>query len=114
MSETKIDTLSKQKLDYMRRQRTKEMRHQLVSFGMMIFMTFIAFGLAALDFSSTFIIPIVIVLAFSQVILQFYYFMHVKDKGHDYIKLMMLTGFFLALSFVVTFIYIVWIGKPPM
>lgn len=112
MSEVKSETLSKPKLDYKRRKRTKEMRHQLVSFGLMIFMTFIAFGLTALDFSSTFIIPIVILLAFAQVILQFYYFMHVKDKGHEYMKLMMITGFFFALSFIVTFLYIVWIGDP--
>lgn len=112
MAEVKVETLSKEKLDYIRRERTREMRQQLVSFGLMIFMTFIAFGLAALDFSASFILPIIIVLAFMQVILQFYYFMHVKDKGHEYIKLMMLSGFFFALSFIVVFIYIVWIGKP--
>lgn len=112
MADVKVEALSKEKLDYVRRERTREMRQQLVSFGLMIFMTFIAFGLAAYGFSSSFIIPIVIILAFMQVILQFYYFMHVKDKGHDYMKLMMLSGFFFALTFIVVFIYIVWVGKP--
>lgn len=112
MSEERVEALSKEKLDYKRRERTREMRHQLVSFSLMIFLTFIAFGLAALDFSSAFIIPVVILLAFVQVILQFYYFMHVRDKGHEYAKLMMLAGFFFALSFIVAFIYIVWIGDP--
>ena len=112
MAEIKQEPISKTKLNYIRRERTKEMRQQMVSFGLMIFLTFVAFGLVAMDMDPSFVIPIVIGMAFLQVILQFYYFMHMKDKGHEYIKLMMLTGMFFALAFVTTFIYIVWIGAP--
>ncbi len=112
MAEIKQESVSKAKLDYIRRERTKEMRHQMVSFGLMIFLTFVAFGLVAMEMDAAFVIPIVIGMAFLQVILQFYYFMHMKDKGHEYIKLMMLTGMFFAIAFVTTFIYIVWIGDP--
>ncbi|GAB3069389.1 cytochrome C oxidase subunit IV family protein [Salinicoccus sesuvii] len=112
MAEIKQEPMSKQKLDYVRRERTKEMRQQVVSFSLMIFLTFTAFGLVAMDIDQQFVIPIVIGMAFIQVILQFYYFMHMKDKGHEFAKLFMLTGMFFALAFVVTFVYIVWIGKP--
>ncbi|MFC3419798.1 cytochrome C oxidase subunit IV family protein [Salinicoccus hispanicus] len=112
MAEIKQEPMTKKKLDYVRRERTREMRQQVISFSLMIFLTFTAFGLVAMDIDSQFVIPIVIGMAFIQVILQFFYFMHMKDKGHEFAKLFMLTGIFLALSFVVTFIYIVWIGKP--
>ncbi|MCG1008619.1 cytochrome C oxidase subunit IV family protein [Salinicoccus sp. ID82-1] len=112
MAEIKQEPMSKKKLDYVRRERTREMRQQIISFSLMIFLTFVAFGLVAMDVSPQFVIPIVIGMAFIQVILQFYYFMHMKDKGHEFAKLFIMTGIFFALSFVVTFIYIVWIGKP--
>ncbi|HIW11776.1 MAG TPA: cytochrome C oxidase subunit IV family protein [Candidatus Salinicoccus stercoripullorum] len=112
MAEIKQEPISQKKLAYIRRERTKEMRQQMVSFGLMIFLTFVAFGLVAMDLDASFVIPIVVAMAFLQVILQFYYFMHMKDKGHEYIKLMILTGMFFALAFVTTFIYIVWIGSP--
>ncbi|WP_020008750.1 cytochrome C oxidase subunit IV family protein [Salinicoccus albus] len=112
MAEIKQEPMSQKKLEYIRRERTKEMRLQLISFAMMIFLTFIAFGLVALDFDEAFVTPVVLGLAFLQVILQFFYFMHMKDKGHEFIKLMMLVGMFFAISFCVTFVYIVWIGAP--
>ena len=112
MAEIKQEPISQKKLAYIRRERTKEMRQQMVSFGLMIFLTFVAFGLVTINLDASFVIPIVVAMAFLQVILQFYYFMHMKDKGHEYIKLMILTGMFFALAFVTTFIYIVWIGSP--
>ncbi|WP_342388999.1 cytochrome C oxidase subunit IV family protein [Salinicoccus bachuensis] len=112
MAEIKQEPISKKKLEYVRRERTREMRQQVISFALMIFLTFTAFGLVAMDLDAQFVIPIVIGMAFIQVILQFFYFMHMKDKGHEFAKLFMLTGMFFALAFVVTFIYIVWIGSP--
>lgn len=112
MAEIKQEPMSTKKLEYVRRERTREMRQQVISFALMIFLTFTAFGLVAMDLDARFVIPIVIGMAFLQVILQFYYFMHMKEKGHEFAKLFMLTGMFFALAFVVTFIYIVWIGDP--
>ena len=112
MAEIKQEPMSKKKLEYVRRERAKEMRQQVISFGLMIFFTFIAFGMVAMDLDASFVIPVVIGLAFIQVVLQFFYFMHMKDKGHEFAKLFMMTGMFFALAFVVTFMYIVWIGSP--
>src|SRR5699024_5822233 len=101
MSESNNEVMSDVKLRHVRRQRTKEMRMQLTSFGMV-----------ALDFNATFITGAVLLFAFIQVVLQFYYFMHMKDKGHDFAKLFMVVGMYFAIAFCVTFIYIVWIGAP--
>ncbi|CDZ99375.1 Cytochrome c oxidase subunit 4B [Jeotgalicoccus saudimassiliensis] len=112
MAELEAKTMTETQLRNLRRQRTKEMRLQLTGFGLMIFLTFMAFGMVALDFNATFILGIVMLFAFIQVILQFYYFMHMKDDGHDFAKLFMVVGMFFAIAFCVTFIYIVWIGSP--
>ena len=112
MSESSNEVMSDVKLRHVRRQRTKEMRMQLTSFGLMIFLTFTAFGMVALDFNATFITGAVLLFAFIQVVLQFYYFMHMRDKGHDFAKLFMIVGMYFAIAFCVTFIYIVWIGAP--
>lgn len=112
MAEAETRIMTETQLKSLRRKRTKEMRLQMTGFAFMIFLTFMAFGIVALDFDPTFITAAVMLFAFIQVILQFYYFMHMKDKGHDFAKLYMIVGMFFAISFCVTFIYIVWIGDP--
>ena len=112
MAELENKPMTDLQLTNIRRQRTKEMRLQLTGFSFMIFLTFIAFGMVALDFNATFITASVVLFAFIQVVLQFYYFMHMKDSGHDFAKLFMLVGMFFAIAFCLTFIYIVWLGQP--
>lgn|SRR5699024_982763 len=112
MADLQEKPMTETQLRNLRRQRTKEMRLQLTGFSFMIFLTFMAFGMVALEFDPTFIMGIVILFAFIQVALQFYYFMHMKDKGHDFAKLFMVVGLYFAIAFCVTFIYIVWIGQP--
>ncbi|MBF0752772.1 MULTISPECIES: cytochrome C oxidase subunit IV family protein [Jeotgalicoccus] len=112
MADLQEKPMTETQLRNLRRQRTKEMRLQLTGFSFMIFLTFIAFGMVALEFDPTFIMGSVMLFAFIQVVLQFYYFMHMKDKGHDFAKLFMIVGMYFAIAFCVTFIYIVWIGQP--
>ncbi|GGH99745.1 MULTISPECIES: cytochrome C oxidase subunit IV family protein [Mammaliicoccus] len=97
---------------YKKRKSTKEMRMQVTNFSIMIFVTFIAFALVAAELPKEFVIPVILGLAVLQVVLQFYYFMHMKAEKHGVPKLFMITGIFFGLSFVVTFIYIVWLGDP--
>lgn len=111
MADLQEKPMTETQLRNLRRQRTKEMRLQLTGFSFMIFLTFIAFGMVALEFDPTFIMGSVMLFAFIQVVLQFYYFMHMKDKGHDFAKLFMIVGMYFAIAFCVTFIYIVWIGQ---
>lgn len=64
-------------------QKKSDMKRQLISFGLMILFTLIAFGLVATgEFSKLVIIPILMVMCLIQVAFQFYYFMHMKEKGH--------------------------------
>lgn len=72
------------KSEALRKQKNKEeMQRQLISFGLMIVFTIIAFSLVATDtLSKGFIIPVIFLMAIVQAGFQFYYFMHLKDKGH--------------------------------
>lgn len=68
---------------YKRQKSKEEMQRQLISFGLMIVFTLIAFAIVATEtLSKGFIVPILFVMALVQAGFQFYYFMHLKDKGH--------------------------------
>src|SRR5690625_2709102 len=68
-----------------KRQKSKEeMQRQLISFGLMIVLTIIAFAIVATGtLPSMYVLPILFVMAIVQAGFQFYYFMHLKDKGHE-------------------------------
>ncbi|ELK45015.1 cytochrome c oxidase subunit IVB [Halobacillus sp. ACCC02827] len=96
------------KAEYEKKQHKEEMKQQVITFVLMIFFTLIAFGMVIMEVSSYFIIPILIVLAVVQVAFQLYYFMHMKNKGHDMPALMMYGGAAVALLTIITFTSIVW------
>lgn len=72
------------KAEAFRKQKSKEeMQRQLISFGLMIVLTLFAFVIVATDtLNKGFIVPIIFIMALIQAAFQFYYFMHLKDKGH--------------------------------
>lgn len=97
-------------LKYRRRRNAEEMRHQVISFTLMIFLTLIAFVAVGYDgFSHWFIKPFILLLAAIQVIFQLYYFMHMKNKGHETISLFLFSGLAVGVITVFVFITIVWI-----
>lgn len=103
---------NQERYNYEKRLRTEEMRMQVTTFAVMIFLTLVAFAMVAAGLSKDFVIPAILLMALIQVILQFYYFMHMKHPGHAAAKLMMLSGLFIAGTFVMTALYIVWVGEP--
>lgn len=68
---------------YKKKHNKEEMQKQLISFGMMIVFTIISFGLVVSEsVERMYVLPILFVMAIIQAGFQFYYFMHLKDKGH--------------------------------
>lgn len=66
-----------------RRQKSKEeMQRQLISFALMIVLTLIAFAIVMAEVPRIYVLPVLFVMAIVQAGFQFYYFMHMKDKGH--------------------------------
>ena len=98
------------KSEAFRRQKSKEeMQRQLISFGLMIVLTLIAFAIVATDtLNKGFIIPILFVMAIVQAGFQFYYFMHLKDKGHAMPATLIFGGVWAAFLTLAGIIVISW------
>ncbi|MEW9050337.1 MAG: cytochrome c oxidase subunit IVB [Neobacillus sp.] len=96
-------------IEYRRRKSAEEMRQQVVSFSLMIFLTLIAFAAVAIKgFSAWFIVPFILLLAVVQVIFQLYYFMHMSHKGHEAPSLFLYSGLLVGLVTVLAFTTIIW------
>jgi len=96
-------------IKYRKRKNAEEMRYQVISFALMIFLTVIAFVAVGYDgFSSWFVVPFILLLAVIQVIFQLYYFMHMSHKGHELIAIFMFSGVVVAFVTVLAFLTIIW------
>ncbi|AST92184.1 MULTISPECIES: cytochrome c oxidase subunit IVB [Sutcliffiella] len=95
-------------LAYRRKKNAEEMKHQVISFVLMIFLTIIAFVAVGADMSPLFIVPVIILLAVIQCIFQLYYFMHMNHKGHEVPALFLYSGLTVALVTILAFVTIIW------
>ena len=97
-------------LDAYKRQRSKEeMQKQLISFALMIGFTLIAFAVVATgSVAKIYLIPILFVMAIVQAGFQFYYFMHLKDDGHEMPALLIFGGVWCAFLTLAGLIVITW------
>jgi cytochrome c oxidase subunit IV len=95
---------------YRRKKNAEEMRYQIISFTLMIFLTLISFAAVGIDsFSNWFTVPIILLLAVVQVIFQLYYFMHMSHKGHELPAVFLYSGLTVGIVTVLAFVTIVWI-----
>ncbi|WP_075617439.1 cytochrome c oxidase subunit IVB [Paenisporosarcina indica] len=99
---------SQTEYEYKRRRSANEMRGHVTTFAIMIFLTLIAFTMVYAGFSAYFVVPIILLLAAVQVILQLYYFMHMSHKGHETAQLFLYSGVIVAFITILTMITIVW------
>ena len=99
---------TKTEFEYSRRKAANEMRGQVTTFALMIFLTLIAFTAVYADFSPNLVVPIILLLAVIQVVMQLFYFMHMSHKGHENAKLFLFSGVTVAFITVLTFLTIVW------
>ncbi|MDR4434189.1 cytochrome c oxidase subunit IVB [Bacillus tequilensis] len=96
-------------LEFKKKKHAQEMKYQVLSFGLMIGLTIVAFLTVATDgVGSWFTIPFIILLAAIQVIFQLYYFMHMNQKGHEVPALFLYSGMFVAFITVLAFVTIIW------
>jgi cytochrome c oxidase subunit 4 len=96
-------------IEYRRKKSAEEMRYHIISFSMMIFLTFIAFAAVGFkEVSKSFTPPFILLLAIVQVIFQLYYFMHMKHKGHEAPSMFIFSGALVAFIIILTFTTIIW------
>ncbi len=98
-------------LVYRKRKSAEEIRHQVITFALMIFLTLVAFVAVAYPktFSPIFYVPFILLLAVVQVIFQLYYFMHMSHKGHEAASFFLYSGLLIGLITILAFMTIVWI-----
>lgn len=96
-------------IEYRRKKSAEEMKYQVVSFTLMIFLTLVAFAAVGYDgFSKWFIVPFIILLALVQVVFQLYYFMHMSHKGHEAPSLFLYSGALVGAITVLAFMTVIW------
>lgn len=94
------------------RQTNAEIRKQIIVFVLCLFLTVAAFIAVAADIiPSTFGIPFIILLAIVQLALQLLFFMHLKDKGHQWPIVFMISGIFFTVPTVVALILLIGVVK---
>jgi len=96
--------------EILKRQKNKEeMQRQLISFGLMILFTVVAFAIVGIGtISKTYVIPILFIMAIVQAGFQFYYFMHLKDRGHEMPAALIYGGVWCAFLTLAGLIVITW------
>lgn len=99
---------SQTEYEYKRRKAADEMRGHLTTFAIMIFLTLISFTAVFAGFSPLLVVPIILLLAAVQVVLQLYYFMHMSHKGHETASFFLYSGVFVGFITVLTFVTIIW------
>ncbi|WP_026581548.1 cytochrome c oxidase subunit IVB [Bacillus sp. J33] len=96
-------------IEYRRKKSAEEMKHQVITFAMMIFLTIVAFVAAGYEgFSAWFIVPFILILAIVQVIFQLYYFMHMSHKGHEAPALFLYSGALVGFITIIAFLTVIW------
>lgn len=100
---------------YREKIRTRDIRLNLISFALMITLTGIAFFAVGTDFiPKSFALPFIVVLATIQVFMQFAYFMHMNQKGHEFPIFFILSAAFAVILTVAGCAYLIWLPFWPL
>lgn len=109
--DTPVVTRSAEQQKYYRANTKAYMQRQVTNFAIMIFLTLIAFASVMADFSKNLILPLILLLAGIQVVLQLYAFMHMEEKdAHEIgvVTMFMWTGAFFAFMMFLAFVTVIW------
>jgi len=103
------NTTSNKINSYQKQENKDEMKKQIISFVLMIAFTVIAFAAVGTEFlDGMFVVPLLFVMAVVQVIFQFFYFMHLKDKGHQIAAGIIFGGFWVTFLVILALGVITW------
>ncbi|MFD0588748.1 cytochrome C oxidase subunit IV family protein [Paenibacillus sp. GCM10027627] len=92
-----------------KRHKVEGPKKHIVSFIFSILLTFIAFAtVISGEINKDFIYIILLGTAFLQVFVQMAFWMHMKDRGHTYAIIGILTGVFIVFTAVIMAEYWVW------
>ncbi|WP_372662592.1 cytochrome C oxidase subunit IV family protein [Cohnella sp.] len=92
-----------------KRHKVEGPRKHIVAFVMSLALTIIAFAaVSAGEINTTFTYIILVSMAVIQVFIQLAFWMHLKDRGHMFPIIAIITGIFVVFTMVVMALYWVW------
>ena len=84
-------------------------RNHLLAFAMSLVLTFLAFvAVANPNLSAITKNALLVLMAIVQVIVQLFFWMHLKDRGHTFPIIFMAFGIFVMITLVITAVFWVW------
>lgn len=85
-------------------------RNHIISFAISIVLTILAFIAVTYreQLNPAFIVPFIIILALFQGVIQLGFWMHLKDKGHLYPTIFIVSGCIVAFTAVYSAVYWMW------
>ena|SRR5690625_2723967 len=94
---------------FKRQKNKEEMQKQLIPFALMVVLTIIAFAIVATGtVSRTYVLPLLFLMAIVQAGFQFYYFMYLKNKGHEMPATLIYGGVWAAFLTLAGLVVISW------
>jgi len=91
-----------------KRHRVEGPQKHILVFILSLALTIIAFAAVASGISAAFTYAILVSMAIIQVFIQLAFWMHLKDKGHQFPKIFMIAGAVLVFAMTIMALYWVW------
>lgn len=92
-------------VDFRKEQNKDEMKKVLISFAMLLMFTIIAFAVVGTEaIEGSYVLILLFLMAFIQIMFQFFFFMHMKEKGHEEAQIIIYGAFW------VTFLVMMGLG----
>lgn len=80
----------------------------IIAFILSAFLTAIAFAVVVADMNTSFKYFLLVMMAFLQVFVQMAFWMHMKDKGHRYAIIGIISGIIVVITMVLMAEFITW------
>lgn len=109
MSSPTQDTTTTTKYPNAKRTRQEGSKKHVIAYIFSLILTFLAFALVmAGELTNSFVYTLLVVLAVIQVFIQMTFWMHMKDRGHVFAIVAILTGVIVVITCVIMALFWTW------
>lgn len=100
---------SEQELAINKQELERDKQHHLITFGLSIVLTILAFIAVAFEaIPRAFTLPFILGLGVVQAVFQGLVWMHLNQKGHKYANIFMLSAVFVTFLTMLCFVFLIW------
>jgi len=92
-----------------KRTRPEGAKKHIIAYVFSLILTFISFAIVmAGELTNSFVYTLLVVLAILQVFIQMTFWMHMKDRGHTFAIIAILTGCLFVITFIIMAVFWTW------